>query len=322
MSTIINADTSDGLKFTSDTSGEIKLQSAGTDTVTVKSDGKVGIGTSSPTTTLDVETTIRSKANAASNDSTVGKVSFYNTNASASANPERAYIEAGRQNSAWGAYLKFATSDATSAASEKMRIDSSGNVMIGGTTKYGLVTIANSIPFDPPASGNLVNSALTVSGSYGGGITVLDGSQGYTMWSQNAGADCYIRRATTTGSYTGGVYISNAAGSWSSASDERLKNIIRPIDSALEKILEWRCVIGEYKDNEGAERPFLIAQDVQKTFPEAVNVMDKEKGYLGLSYTEIIPILTKAIQELKTENDTLKSQLSDLETRIQALENA
>ena len=59
---------------------------------------RVGIGTSSPTTTLDVETTIRSKANAATNDATVGKVSFYNTNASASANPERAYIEAGRQN--------------------------------------------------------------------------------------------------------------------------------------------------------------------------------------------------------------------------------
>ena len=44
MSTIINADTSDGLKFTSDTSGEIKLQSAGADTVTVNTSGNVGIG--------------------------------------------------------------------------------------------------------------------------------------------------------------------------------------------------------------------------------------------------------------------------------------
>ena len=39
MSTIINADTSDGLKFTSDTSGEIKLQSAGADIATVSSTG-------------------------------------------------------------------------------------------------------------------------------------------------------------------------------------------------------------------------------------------------------------------------------------------
>jgi hypothetical protein len=39
MPTIINADTSDGLKFTSDTSGEIKLQSGGTDIATVDSSG-------------------------------------------------------------------------------------------------------------------------------------------------------------------------------------------------------------------------------------------------------------------------------------------
>jgi len=39
MSVLINADTSDGLKFTSDTSGEIKLQSAGADIATVTSTG-------------------------------------------------------------------------------------------------------------------------------------------------------------------------------------------------------------------------------------------------------------------------------------------
>jgi hypothetical protein len=39
MATIINADTSDGLKLTSDTSGEIQLQSAGTTIATVDSTG-------------------------------------------------------------------------------------------------------------------------------------------------------------------------------------------------------------------------------------------------------------------------------------------
>jgi hypothetical protein len=39
MATIINADTSNGLKLTSDTSGEIKLQSAGADIATVSSTG-------------------------------------------------------------------------------------------------------------------------------------------------------------------------------------------------------------------------------------------------------------------------------------------
>ena len=48
MSSTINADTTNGVVVTSDTSGEIKLQSAGADTVTVKSDGKVGHWYSSP----------------------------------------------------------------------------------------------------------------------------------------------------------------------------------------------------------------------------------------------------------------------------------
>jgi len=53
MSTIINADTSAGLKLTSDTSGEIKLQSAGADIATVDSSGiTMASGKTLPATSL------------------------------------------------------------------------------------------------------------------------------------------------------------------------------------------------------------------------------------------------------------------------------
>jgi hypothetical protein len=54
MATLINADTSDGLKLTSDTSGEIEFQSAGSTKVTMDATGNVGIGTSSPANPLSV----------------------------------------------------------------------------------------------------------------------------------------------------------------------------------------------------------------------------------------------------------------------------
>lgn len=104
------------------------------DTSTLKVDSannRVGIGTTSPSSTLDVAGVIRSQANAAVNDAQIGKFSFYNTNASASANPERAYIFSGRQNSAWGGYMSFYTSTLTNAATEKLRITEDGNVGIG-----------------------------------------------------------------------------------------------------------------------------------------------------------------------------------------------
>jgi hypothetical protein len=54
----------------------------------------------------------------------------------------------------------------------------------------------------------------------------------------------------------------------------------------------------------------LIAQDVQAVLPEAVTpyqVKDDATEYLGLAYTDVIPLLTAAIQELKAEFDAYKA---------------
>ena len=106
-----------------------------------------------------------------------------------------------------------------------------------------------------------------------------------------------------------GVYLTSTASSWSAVSDETKKNIIEPISNAATKVASLRAVIGSYKDDEkNTRRPFLIAQDVQSVLPEAVSVADLETGVLGLSYTDIIPLLVAAITELKAEVDTLKAK--------------
>ena len=55
MTCKINADTTDGLKIVSDTSGAVDVQSNGTTRMTVLANGNVGIGASSPETKLDIE---------------------------------------------------------------------------------------------------------------------------------------------------------------------------------------------------------------------------------------------------------------------------
>ena len=107
---------------------------------------------------------------------------------------------------------------------------------------------------------------------------------------------------------TNGVELANGGTSWSSLSDIRQKTIIKPIDNALSIMKDYRTVIGRYKtDSEDVERPFLIAQDVQKTYPYAVTVGQDENKTLRLAYTELIPLMIKAIQELKAEIDILKN---------------
>ncbi len=43
---------------------------------------------------------------------------------------------------------------------------------------------------------------------------------------------------------------------------------------------------------------------------------------LRISYVNLVPVLTKAIQELKSENDGLKAENSDLKARFAKIEKA
>ena len=48
----------------------------------------------------------------------------------------------------------------------------------------------------------------------------------------------------------------------------------------------------------------VIAQEVQKEFPEMVEM--QENGYLAVDYRQLVPVIIEAIKELKCELDLLK----------------
>jgi hypothetical protein len=109
-----------------------------------------------------------------------------------------------------------------------------------------------------------------------------------------------------------GVYLASGGTSWTSNSDERLKNINSTIENAVDKLSTLRTVNFSWKsDSTNKENLGLIAQDVEKVFPQVVNShaeKDSDTEYLGVSYTELVPALVKAIQELKAEIDELKNK--------------
>jgi hypothetical protein len=109
--------------------------------------------------------------------------------------------------------------------------------------------------------------------------------------------------------FSDGVSLNAGGTSWGSLSDERAKDIIEPISNAVEKVATLRALIGKYKtDDENVRRVFLIAQDVDKVLPEAV---DKENpDNLSLRYTEIIPLLVAAIKEQQKEIEKIKIKLN------------
>jgi hypothetical protein len=177
MAVTINADTSNGLVMTPDTSGEIKLQSAGTDTVTVNTSGNVGIGTSSPTTKLTINhNTVLPSEGAILNtglwnvgaDSTQSVISldafnnipaYYGRRASGTAASPTAttsesdlLLLAGRGHGATG-YISGSKAMIRFKAAETWTDTASGTYISFNTTPTGSTTVAERMRID--ASGNL-----------------------------------------------------------------------------------------------------------------------------------------------------------------------
>lgn len=149
------------------------------------------------------------------------------------------------------------------------------------------------------ASDNQVNIDATGSGAYSTINFKQGGVNKTNLFADHAAARFYIINIS------GGVYLASGGVAWISASDERKKDIIEPITNATNKVNQLRAVIGKYKtDAEGTRRSFLIAQDVQAVLPEAVDTTNPD--VLGLSYSEIIPLLVAAIKEQTQEIEQLK----------------
>ena len=107
------------------------------------------------------------------------------------------------------------------------------------------------------------------------------------------------------------------ANQYNCMSDIRLKKDIQPIGNALDKVLSLRGVKFNWKDpamGTGGQVG-LIAQDVEKVLPEVVSKDDK--GYLGVDYSKLSPLLIEAVKDLKTEKD---QEINDLRQKIEAIE--
>lgn len=95
------------------------------------------------------------------------------------------------------------------------------------------------------------------------------------------------------------------------SSDIRLKKNILDLDNSLEKIERLRPVKYDFITDEtnNSDRVGFVAQEVKEVIPEIVDGEATESDTLGLRTADLIPFLTKAIQELSNKITTLEEEI-------------
>ena len=273
----------------------------GAERMRIDASGSVGIGTASPAVTLDVNGRIRT-------DGGTNFLDIYHNNTVA-------YLE-----TTGGAAtpLGFATNGA-----ERMRVDDSGNVMIG----------------------------VTVSGTQGGiSIRGATGTK-QILWARATNATTtFAQEFSTNGSTVGFIAYTNTATTFSTTSDYRIKENITPIQGAGDIVKAMNPVTYTFK-SDGTWMDGFLAHEIQTLLPSAVTgekdkMKDEEydiepaedavfdadgkeikpakkakKGIRSvldvqtMDYSRLTPILTAALQEALEKIDDLTARIDVLEAK-------
>jgi len=310
----IYSDSGNNLKIGSDLSsgGSISFVPSSTSgaAMTLTSDGKVGIGTNSPTTyqgkvaivsTSSANETIPlSLVNSAGADDTAVSLGF-----APNTNIDLARITALRSHVDGSTDILFKTYNGSSLG-DKMRITSAGNVGIGTTapSSHALLQITG---------GPHAFCAFECTNSGGRQYEWFSYTDGkFHMYDRTA--EAYRMSVSSNGEWA----VSDT--SPDAISDERLKKNVTTLSSCLEHINSIRGISYNWNNlakGRDTEKTYYgcIAQELEPYFPELVKESGPDSfenegsvtGYKTLKLNGLIPVLIEAVKELSAKVTALEN---------------
>jgi hypothetical protein len=283
----------------------IAFAEGGAESARFNSAGNLGIGTTSPSYKLDVNDVARVSGlrqsfqtglfnvdGALSNYSATNGV-YLNGNATGwlrlsgdGTNNSSASIQLNGGSYGESKLIVFSTNNA-----ERMRIDSTGNLLVGTTT---------------------VTSQ--------GWVQLTTSNTKYSIVSRSSvsGAGAPLSCVNSAGTEVGSITFNNTTTTYATSSDYRLKENIAPMTGALGLVQQLKPVTYNWKVDGSSSQGF-IAHELQEVVPDCVtgekDAVDSEGNpqYQGIDTSFLVATLTAAIQELKATVDAQAARIAALE---------
>ncbi len=274
--------------------------------LTVLKNGNVGIGVTAPAYRLDVDSPAANSLGIRSRADTTGLQSFaeassgvtYGVWGGTSSPSGFAGYFTGPSGSA--NYFQRKVGIGASAPAVQLHIEGGSDTAPtgGGYAQFG------------PSSGQNVSIDSNEIMARNNGVTAglsINADGGNLYFSQNGvGRMGILTDSPAFDLHVNGTAGKPGGGSWSVASDARLKKNVNDLDGALERLLALRGVTYEYIDpasigeREG-ERIGFIAQEVERVFPDWVGEKDDGTKYVSVSGFEALTV--EALRELGAEKE-------------------
>ena len=187
----------------------------------------------------------------------------------------------------------FVTPDGSSTMDEAMRLDASGNVLVGTTSSSG----------SGASSGKAV---IQFNGAVENGIYIDD-----TRTASGTDNAVIFGRGAT---FVGKISTTTSSTAYETSSDYRLKENVVPMEGALDRVAQLKPSRFNFIADADTIVDGFLAHEVSEIVPEAItgekDAVDDEGNpiYQGIDQSKLVPLLVGAIQELRAEIEQLKNQ--------------
>ena len=172
-------------------------------------------------------------------------------------------------------------------SSERMRIDTSGNLLLG------------------KQSSNFDNTGVEIRG---GGEVIITRANDLLHLNRisSDGTIVTFRRGST--STVGSIFVTTSGTSYFTTSDRRLKENIVDASSASDDIDAIQVRSFDWKSNGLHQKYGMIAQELLPVAPEAVGHPEDSEKMMSIDYSKLVPMLVKEIQSLRTRVAQLEEE--------------